>query len=61
VPQASHYAAPRDHVSDPPPSRLGGMGTGLLVAVALIGVAVCLVVGVIVMQKRQETSRKRFY
>jgi len=61
MPEAQFYAAPRDHVSDPPPSRLGGMKTGLLVAVALIGVAVCLVVGVMVLQKRQETSRKRFY
>jgi len=61
VPQAQFYSAPRDHIEDPPPSRLGGMKTGLLVAVALIGVAICLIVGVVILQKRQETSRKRFY
>ena len=60
-PEAAHYAAPRDHVNDPRPSRLGGIGTFFLYLLGLVAVVGCVGVGIVMLQKRQEHSRKRFY
>lgn len=60
-PYAEHVAAPRDHVDQPPPSRLGWFGTIVLV---ILGGALCILVlwfGVIFVNNRQQMSKKRFY
>ncbi|XP_032808403.1 vesicular integral-membrane protein VIP36-like isoform X1 [Petromyzon marinus] len=51
-------------LSDEPSYRnepLSGIKVFLLVFFGLIGIVICAVVAVIVLQKRQEQSRKRFY
>ena len=60
LPQAEYVAAPRDHKEDPPPS-MSGVKKFFLVLLALLGVAVCVVVGMMMYQNQQENSRKRFY
>ncbi|XP_005089869.1 vesicular integral-membrane protein VIP36 [Aplysia californica] len=65
LPEASAMEAPRDRVDDNKGSYLLGNLTGwkLLVIIILlvIGVGVCFMVGIIIFQKQQENSRKRFY
>lgn len=60
VPSAEIFAPPRDHRDDPPPP-MSSLKLFLIFVCALIGIAVCVVVGFLVFQKQQETSRKRFY
>ncbi|CAG5120536.1 unnamed protein product [Candidula unifasciata] len=65
LPEALSAEAPRDRVDDSKGSYLLGNLTGwkLLVIIILlvIGVGVCAMVGIIIFQKQQENSRKRFY
>jgi len=61
VPSASFFASPRDHIEDPEVPPVSGFKLFAIVLCAMIGVAVCVVVGIMVFQKQQETSKKRFY
>lgn len=61
VPRAQFQAAPRDHVDDPRPSKLGWFGTLLLIIVGCVVLVGGLGFGVIFFQKRSERQRKRFY
>ncbi|VDL73678.1 unnamed protein product [Nippostrongylus brasiliensis] len=61
VPQAQYKAAPRDHVADPQPSKLGWFGTILLIVVAIGVVVVAVGFGLAFFQKGRERQRKRFY
>uniref|UniRef100_A0A914V4I8 L-type lectin-like domain-containing protein n=1 Tax=Plectus sambesii TaxID=2011161 RepID=A0A914V4I8_9BILA len=60
-PMSEFSAAPRDHVTDPKPSKLGWFGTIVLVIVAIVVIAGALGFGLVFLQKRQEMGRKRFY
>jgi mannose-binding lectin 2 len=60
-PSADNVAAPRDHVDAPRPSKLGWIGTTLLVIIGIVVIVLGLGFGVLFLQKRQERSRKRFY
>jgi len=60
-PHADDIAAPRDHVPDKRPSRLGWFGTILLVIVGIAILVGVLGFGFAFFQKHQERSRKRFY
>ncbi|XP_071792682.1 vesicular integral-membrane protein VIP36-like isoform X1 [Asterias amurensis] len=65
-PSADFFAPPRDHVDDPGGSFRGDWTMSLknmflLIFCCVLGVMICLVVGVVVFQKRQEYNRKRFY
>ncbi|EPB76303.1 Legume-like lectin family protein [Ancylostoma ceylanicum] len=61
VPNAAFKAAPRDHIDDPQPSKLGWFGTIVLVIVGIVVLVGALGFGVIFFQKRSERQRKRFY
>ncbi|PAV75076.1 hypothetical protein WR25_02017 [Diploscapter pachys] len=61
VPHAEFTAAPRDHVDDPPPSKLGWFGTIILVVVGVVVIVGALGFGLVFFQKRNERQRKRFY
>lgn len=60
-PHAEFFAAPRDHIDTPKPSKLGWIGTVLLVIVAIAVLVLVLGFGFAYMQNRSERSRKRFY
>ncbi|RWS30714.1 lectin-like protein [Leptotrombidium deliense] len=59
-PSVPVMAPPRDHVEDPPPA-MSNVKFFFLVLFGIIGVIVIVIVGVLVFQKQQETSKKRFY
>ncbi|KHJ95059.1 Legume-like lectin family protein [Oesophagostomum dentatum] len=61
VPRAEFKAAPRDHIDNPRPSKLGWFGTIVLVIVGIVVLVGVLGFGVIFFQKRSERQRKRFY
>ncbi|KAK5980749.1 Intracellular LEctin, partial [Trichostrongylus colubriformis] len=61
VPQAGFRAAPRDHVDDPQPSRLGWLGSFLLVVIGIIVVCIGVRYGIVYIRKGSERQRKRFY
>ena len=60
-PHADQVAAPRDHIDDRRPSRLGWFGTIILILVGAVAVIAALGFGLAFFQKRQERARKRFY
>lgn len=60
-PAADFAASPRDHVEDPRPSKLGWLGTTVLLIIGIVVVVAVLGFGLVFLQKRQERSRKRFY
>lgn len=60
-PEADFIAAPRDHVHDPKPSKLGTFGTFFLIFIGIIVIAGLLIFGVAYFHQRNERSRKRFY
>ncbi|KAI8485619.1 Vesicular integral-membrane protein VIP36 [Branchiostoma belcheri] len=64
-PGADFFAPPRDHLDDPRGAfkniSLSGWKMAAIVFCGLLGVVVCIVVGVVVFQKRQERNMKRFY
>jgi len=59
-PSAMHFAAPRERVEDGP-APMSNLKFFLLIVCAIIAVILLVAVGMIVIQKQQETSRKRFY
>lgn len=60
IPASAHAAAHRDHVDDPPPPT-SWLKFFLYLIFSLIGLAVVGGIAFVIYQKRQETSRKRFY
>ena len=50
-----------DHVDDPKPSSMSGLKLFLLLLLGVLGCIGCFVIGVMIYQKQQENSRKRFY
>jgi len=60
-PFAESVSAPRDHVVDKRPSKLGWIGTIFLIIVAIVLIVGVLGFGLFFFQQRQERSRKRFY
>ncbi|KAL3092372.1 hypothetical protein niasHS_007581 [Heterodera schachtii] len=60
-PFAENIAAPRDHVPDRRPSKLGWIGSIFLILIGLAVVVGVLGFGLFFFQKRQERARKRFY
>ncbi len=60
-PSSSLFASPRDHVDDPKPSSMSGIKTFFLLLLGVIGCVVCVVIGIMIYQKQQDNSRKRFY
>lgn len=64
-PEADFFAPPRDHVDDPKggfmSSRITGWRLFVIIFVAIIGLAVCGIVGFVIFSNRQEAQRKRFY
>lgn len=61
VPSATYFDSPREHIDDPKPSAMSGLKIFFLMLVGAITVVVLVVVGIMVYQKHQENSRKRFY
>ncbi|CAJ0583485.1 unnamed protein product, partial [Mesorhabditis spiculigera] len=61
VPHADSVSAPRDHVVDPKPSRLGWFGTALLLIVAIAVVIGIVLFGVMSIKNKNQTQHKRFY
>jgi len=60
LPNAEFVSAPRDHTEDPPPA-MSGIKKFFLFLLGALGIVVCIVVGMMIYQQRQENSRKRFY
>jgi len=60
-PAAQSFEAPREHMDDPKTQSMGGVKLFLLMLFGVLGVFVCVVIGIIFYQKHQEQSRKRFY
>lgn len=60
LPEAEYIPSPRDHKEDPPPS-MSGVKKFFLVMLVLLGLMVCVVVGMMIYQNQQDNSRKRFY
>jgi mannose-binding lectin 2 len=60
-PEASFFAPPRDHIEDTAPSSMSGLKLFLIIVCAGLGIVVCVVVGIMVFQRQQESTRKRFY
>ena len=50
-----------EHIDDPKPQSMSGLKLFLLMLFGVLGVFVCVVMGIIFYQKQQEQSRKRFY
>ncbi|XP_035207421.1 vesicular integral-membrane protein VIP36-like, partial [Stegodyphus dumicola] len=60
APEAAFFAPPRDHVDDPPPP-MSGTKLFLIIVCALLGLCVCIIGGVMVFQRSQDSTRKRLY
>lgn len=60
IPSAETFEPPREHVDDPKSSWSGIKFFFVLILVAIIIVA-CIIFGIMLYQKHQEKSRKRFY
>ena len=60
-PSSSYFESPRDHVDDPKPSSMSGVKTFFLLLLGVLGCIACVVIGVMIYQKQQDNSRKRFY
>ncbi|XP_063629761.1 vesicular integral-membrane protein VIP36 [Cydia splendana] len=60
IPSARTFEAPREHIDDPKPA-MSGVKTFLWMMCIAIIVIVCVVLGIMWYQKRQEHSRKRLY
>ena len=61
VPSSSVFESPRDHVDDPKPSSMSGVKLFFLLLLGVLGCFACVVIGIMIYQKQQENSRKRFY
>ncbi len=60
-PASSYFESPRDHVEDPKPSAMSGVKTFFLLLLGVLGCIACVVIGIMIYQKQQDNSRKRFY
>ena len=60
-PSSAYFESPRDHVDDPKPSSMSGVKLFFLLLLGVIGCIACVVIGIMIYQKQQENSRKRFY
>ena len=61
TPSSSYFESPRDHVDDPKPSSMSGVKMFFLLLLGVLGCFACVVVGIMIYQKQQDNSRKRFY
>ncbi|KAG8173867.1 hypothetical protein JTE90_023643, partial [Oedothorax gibbosus] len=62
APAAAFFAPPRDHVDDPPDPPMSGTKLYLIIVCALLGLCVCIIGGVMVFQRSQDSNnRKRLY
>ncbi|XP_015787315.1 vesicular integral-membrane protein VIP36 [Tetranychus urticae] len=60
LPSASQFAAPRPRIDDKPQS-MSNLKFFLLIICVIIGIIIIAAVSILVFQRHQETSRKRFY
>lgn len=60
-PSSSFFEPPRDHVDDPKPSAMSGIKMFFLLLLGVLGCVACVVIGIMIYQKQQDNSRKRFY
>jgi len=60
VPNAEAVTAPMDHTGEAP-AAMSGVKKFFLWLFGALGVVVCIVVGMMIYNQRQENSRKRFY
>lgn len=60
-PSSLFFEPPRDHVDDPKPSSMSGFKLFFLLLLGVLGCIACVVIGIMIYQKQQENSRKRFY
>ena len=60
VPNAESVTAPMDHTDEAPPA-MSGVKKFFLWLFGALGVVICIVVGMMIYNQRQENSRKRFY
>jgi len=60
-PASSIFESPRDHVDDPKPSSMGGVKLFFLLLLGVLGCIACVIIGIMIYQKQQDNSRKRFY
>ncbi len=60
-PSSAYFESPRDHVDDPKPSSMSGVKLFFLLLLGVLGCVACVVIGIMIYQKQQENSRKRFY
>lgn len=61
APSSSYFESPRDHVDDPKPSSMSGLKIFFLLLLGVLGCIACAVIGIMIYQKQQDNSRKRFY
>ena len=60
-PSSAFFKSPRDHVEDPKPSSMSGIKLFFLLLLGVLACIACVVIGIMIYQKQQENSRKRFY
>jgi len=60
-PSSAYFESPRDHVEDPKPSSMSGIKLFFLLLLGVLACIACVVIGIMIYQKQQENSRKRFY
>ena len=60
-PSSAYFESPRDHVDDPKPSSMSGIKLFFLLLLGVLACIACVIVGIMIYQKQQDTSRKRFY
>ncbi|KYM95094.1 VIP36-like protein [Cyphomyrmex costatus] len=61
LPSAAFYDAPRERVEDPKQSNWSGIKLFLLMLFGALFLITCIVIVIMLYQKHQENSRKRFY
>lgn len=60
-PSSKFFESPRDHVEDPKPSSMSGIKLFFLLLLGVLACIACVIIGIMIYQKQQENSRKRFY
>lgn len=61
LPEATIFEEERTHKDDPAPAAMSGIKKFFIGLLVVLGVIVCVVVGIMIYQNQQENSRKRFY